>query len=57
MWFNKMTRAISCSINTVEELERVEREEAEALATTKASGNPLSALATPPLLDADFVLL
>ena len=52
-----MTQAISRGIDTVEELERVEQEEAEALATAKASGNPPSALATLPLLDADFVPL
>ncbi|KAK3904168.1 hypothetical protein C8A05DRAFT_32056 [Staphylotrichum tortipilum] len=38
MWFDKMTRAISRGIDTVEELERVEREESEALAAAKASG-------------------
>ena len=52
-----MTRAISRSIDTVEELEKVEREESEALVATEASGNPPSAPATLPLLDADFVLL
>ena len=52
-----MTRAISRSIDTVEELERVEREESEALVVREALGNPLSALSTLPLLDANFVLL
>jgi hypothetical protein len=57
MWFDKITRAISRSIDTIEELERVEREESEALVVREASGNPLSAPSTLPLLDADFVPL
>ncbi len=52
-----MKRAISRSINTVEELEQVEREEAEALAVQEASANPPPTSTTPPLLDADFLLL
>jgi hypothetical protein len=52
-----MTRAISRSIDTVEELEQVEQEEAEALVAVEASGNPPSAPATLPLLDTDFVPL
>ena len=52
-----MKRAISRGVDTVEELERVEREEAEVLAAAEASNKPPTALATPPLLDADFVSL
>ena len=57
MWFEKMKRAISRGVDTVEELERVEREEAEVLAAAEASSKPPTAPATPPLLDADFVSL
>jgi len=57
LWFEKMKRAIARGIDTVEELERVEREEAEALAVRESSGCAPSAPATPPLLDADFVPL
>ena len=57
MWFEKMKRAISRGVDTVEELERVEREEAEVLAAAEASNKPPTAPATPPLLDADFVSL
>jgi hypothetical protein len=52
-----MKRAIACSIDTVEELERVEREEVEALAARESLGLAPSAPITPPLLDADFVPL
>ena len=52
-----MKRAIARGIDTIEELERVEREEAEALATRESSGLAPSAPVTPPLLDADFVPL
>ncbi len=44
-----MKRAIACSIDNVEELERIEREEAEALLA-----NPLYVLTTLPLLDTNF---
>ncbi len=44
-----MKRAIAYSIDNVEELEQVEREEAEALLA-----NPLRVSTTLPLLDADF---
>lgn len=54
VWFEKMTRAIHRGIDTVEELEGVEKEEAEALAARGASTNPPPAPITPPLLDADF---
>jgi hypothetical protein len=52
-----MKRAITYSINTVEELERVEREEAEALVASEASAVPLPVSTTPPLLGDDFVPL
>jgi len=52
-----MKRAIACGIDTVEELERVEREEAEALATRESLGLAPLAPVTPLLLDADFVPL
>jgi len=52
-----MKRAIARSINTMEELERVEREEAEALVTRESLGLAPSAPITLPLLDADFVPL
>ncbi|KAK4096218.1 hypothetical protein N658DRAFT_501832 [Parathielavia hyrcaniae] len=55
MWFEKMARAISRGIDTVEELERVEREEAEALATSEASPGPSAAPTTPSRLPADFM--
>jgi hypothetical protein len=35
LWFEKMARAISRGVDTVEELERVEREEAEAIAVRR----------------------
>lgn len=57
VWFEKMKRAISRGIDTVEELEQVEREEAEALAIREASADPPPTSTTPPLLDADFVPL
>jgi hypothetical protein len=41
----------------MEELERVEREEAEALVTRESLGLAPSAPITLPLLDADFVPL
>ena len=50
-------RAISRGIDIVEELERVEREEADALAVSEASNKPSTAPATPPMLDADFLPL
>jgi len=52
-----MKRAIACGIDTVEELERVEREEAEALVTRESLGLAPSVPVTLPLLDADFVPL
>ncbi len=52
-----MKRAIACGIDTVEELERVEHEEAEELATVGASATTSAVLSTPPLLDANFVSL
>ncbi len=57
LWFEKMKRAISYGIDTVEELEQVEREEAEALAVREASANLLSTSTTLLLLDADFLPL
>ena len=57
MWFEKMMRAISRGIDIVEELERVEREEADALVVSEASNKPPTAPATPPMLDADFLPL
>ncbi|KAK4095668.1 hypothetical protein N658DRAFT_437812 [Parathielavia hyrcaniae] len=57
MWFEKMMRAIARGIDTVEELERVEREEAKALAESESAGNPPPASTTPPMLGADFVPL
>ena len=50
-------QAISRSIDTVEELEKVEREEADALVVAEASNKPPTAPATPPILDADFLPL
>ena len=50
VWFEKMTRAISRGVDSVEELEWVEREEAEALAQSAAS----NVSTTPPRLSADF---
>ena len=52
-----MKRAIARSIDTVEELERVEREEAEVLVTRESLGLAPLAPVTLPLLDADFVPL
>ncbi len=52
-----MKRAISYSIDTIEELEQVEREEAEALAVREASANLPPTSTTLPLLDADFLPL
>jgi hypothetical protein len=52
-----MKCAITYSIDTIEELERVEREEVEALITRESLGLALLAPITLPLLDADFVLL
>jgi hypothetical protein len=57
LWFEKMMRAISRGIDSVEELERVEREEAEALAKSNAQPDPPPSSATPPLLNDDFVPL
>jgi hypothetical protein len=57
MWFEKMMRAISRGIDTVEELERVEAEEARKLSEAEASSAPPPASSTPPLLDADFAPL
>ena len=57
MWFEKMARAVSRGIDTVEELERVEREEAEALAAAEASADPPAASNTPPHFGDDFVPL
>ena len=57
MWFEKMKRAISRGVDTVEELEQVEREEAEVLVVAEASNKPPTAPTTSPLLDADFVSL
>jgi hypothetical protein len=53
LWFEKMSRAIHRGIDTVEELERVEKEEADALAAREALPSPPIST-TPPLLDADF---
>ncbi len=50
-----MKYAIAYSIDTVEELERVKRKEAEALTIARTSAITSAALSTPPLLDADFV--
>jgi hypothetical protein len=52
-----MKHTIAYSIDTIEELERVEREESEVLAAAEALGRAPSAPATLPLLDDDFVLL
>jgi hypothetical protein len=52
-----MKRAIARSINTVEELERVEREEVEVLVALEASTMPLPISTTLPLLGDDFMLL
>jgi hypothetical protein len=52
-----MKRAIARGIDTIEELERVEREEVEALAAWESSGYALLVPATLPLLGNDFVLL
>jgi hypothetical protein len=56
MWFEKMMRAVSRGIDTVEELERVEREEAEASAAEAAAAPPPDST-TPPLLGAEFAPL
>ncbi len=52
-----MKRAISRGIDTVEELEQVEREKAEALVVQEASANLPPTSTTLPLLDADFLPL
>jgi len=52
-----MKLGIAYSIDTVEELKRVEREEAEALVASEASTIPLPVLTTLPLLGDDFILL
>ncbi|KAH6614532.1 hypothetical protein B0J18DRAFT_302527 [Chaetomium sp. MPI-SDFR-AT-0129] len=46
-WFEKMMRAVSRGIDSVEELEIIEREEAEAAAVARASEGPGSALHGP----------
>jgi hypothetical protein len=51
-----MKRAISYSIDTVEELERVEQEEAKVIVVEASSAPPLS-LTTLPLLGNDFIPL
>ena len=57
MWFEKMARAISRGVDTVEELEEVERKEAEALSTKEALPTPPAPSTTLPLLSTDFVPL
>jgi hypothetical protein len=52
-----MKRAIACSINTIEELERVKQEEAEVLVALEALTVPLPISTTLPLLGDNFVLL
>jgi len=56
LWFEKMMRAISRGIDSVEELERVEREEAEAATRVPAESSTDSApvSTTPPRLSSDF---
>ena len=51
-WYEKMVRAVARGIDNVEELERVEREEAEEEARRKAAAEPSSSI-TPALPD-DF---
>ncbi|ORY67543.1 uncharacterized protein BCR38DRAFT_510657 [Pseudomassariella vexata] len=46
MWFEKMMRAVRRGIDSVEELERVDRAEAEALSARRAVGDP-SPVVTP----------
>ncbi|KAK1837801.1 hypothetical protein CCHR01_19575 [Colletotrichum chrysophilum] len=43
MWFEKMMRAVRRGIDSVEELERVEREEAEAEQRRREEARPSSA--------------
>jgi hypothetical protein len=52
MWFEKMMRAVRRGITSVEELEKVEKEEADREATRVAEDRPPSA--TSVSLDADF---
>ncbi|KAH9229109.1 hypothetical protein K456DRAFT_56502 [Colletotrichum gloeosporioides 23] len=51
MWFEKMMRAVRCGINSVEELERVEREEAEAEQHWREEVRPPSASSNHLLMD------
>lgn len=55
--FEKMTRAISRRIDTIEELEHVECEEVEAAAASEASANPSITSDTPPCLSPSFIPL
>jgi len=52
-----MKYAIAYGINNMEELERVEQEEAEALVASEASTMPPPVSTTLPLLGNDFVPL
>jgi pyruvate/2-oxoglutarate dehydrogenase complex dihydrolipoamide acyltransferase (E2) component len=59
LWFEKMMRAVSRGIDSVEELERVEKEEAEREAAKQqeavAAGVPAGRSSTEDLLDSDFL--
>ena len=50
-------QAISRGIDIVEELEKVKREEADALVVSEVSNKPPTTPATPLMLDADFLPL
>jgi hypothetical protein len=60
LWFEKMIRAVSRGIDTVEELERVEKEEAEREASRQREaevvGRPVGRSSTEGLVSADFEL-
>ena len=47
MWFEKMMRAVRRGISSVEELERVEKEEADREAARVAEDRPPPATSTP----------
>lgn len=57
LWFEKMMRALRRGIDSVEELERIEKEEAEREAAKEAEGRPPSAGSFSEIPEADFDLV
>jgi hypothetical protein len=54
MWFEKMMRAVRRGLSSVEELERIEREEAEREAERSITGRPSSATSFSQIPDAEW---